>query len=305
MGRFIFRRFLQALLSILVLGVIVFILARVTGNPVDLLLPADATEQDRQYMIKQLGLDRPYHIQFVEFFGNALRGDLGKSIRFGRPTTELFFSRLPNTLRLAGASMLITLLIAIPLGVLAGANRGTRLDNAARVFAVIGIAAPSFWVGLVLMDIFAVRLMWLPAARMGGLDHYILPAFALGFASVAAGTRLLRSSTVDIMDSEFVKLARIKGVSTPMVLWKHCLRNALIPFVTFMGMHTGVVLSGMIVIETVFAWPGVGRLAYEGIVFRDYPLVQTVVMIKGAIVIFINLFVDVLYGYIDPRIRVS
>ncbi|MBM2824925.1 MAG: transporter permease [Dehalococcoidales bacterium] len=305
MGHFIISRLLQALLAIVVLGIFVFILARMTGNPVDLLLPADATEEDRQYMIKQLGLDRPYHVQFVEFFGGALRGDFGKSIRFGRPTTELFFSRLPNTLKLAGVSLIFSIIIAIPLGVLAGANRGTRLDSGARVLAVIGISAPSFWVGLVMMDIFAVRLGWLPAARMGGIDHYILPSIALGLGSVAAGTRLLRSSTVDIMDSEFVKLARIKGVSTPVVLWKHCLRNALIPYMTSLGMHVGVMLSGAIVIETVFAWPGVGRLAYEGIVFRDYPLVQTVVMIKGALVILTNLVVDILYGYVDPRIRVT
>ncbi len=305
MGRFIFRRVMQTLMALAILGIIVFILARVAGNPVDLLLPADATEADRQYMIHQLGLDRPYHIQFLEYAGGLLRGDFGKSIRFGRPASELFFERLPNTFRLVSLSLVLAVLIAVPLGVIAGANRGTSIDTTARVLAVVGIAAPAFWVGLVLMDVFAVRLEWLPAARMGGINHYILPAFSLGFMTLAAGTRLLRSSTVEVMDSEFVKLARIKGVSTPMVLWKHCMRNALIPFVTYLGVQMGVLLSGAIVIETVFAWPGVGRLAYEGIIFRDYPLVQTVVLLKGSIIITINLIVDILYGYIDPRIRLS
>ncbi|MBM2825728.1 MAG: transporter permease [Dehalococcoidales bacterium] len=256
-------------------------------------------------MIKQLGLDRPYHIQFIEFIGGLLHGDFGKSIRFGRPTTELFWSRLPNTLRLSGLAILLSISMAIPLGVLAGANRGSPLDTWTRVFAVIGIAAPSFWVGLMLMDVFAVRLMWLPAARMGGLDHYILPAFSLAFATLAAGMRLLRSSTVDLMDSEFIKLARIKGLSTPVVLWKHALRNALIPYMTFVGMQMGVIFSGTIVIETVFAWPGVGRLAYEGIVFRDYPLVQTCAIMQSIFIVGLNLAVDIAYGYVDPRIRVT
>ncbi|MDP2917257.1 MAG: ABC transporter permease, partial [Dehalococcoidia bacterium] len=298
-----YMRFLQALLSLLILGSIVFVLARLTGNPVDLLLPADATEADRQYMIHQLGLDRPYPIQFYEFITNALRGDLGKSIRFGRPATELFMERLPNSLRLAGVAFLFAILAAIPLGVLAGSHRATNIDSATRLFSVIGIAAPSFWVGLVLMDVFAVRLGVLPAARMGGIDHYILPAFSLSFFVLAGMTRLLRSSVVENMDSEFVKLARIKGVSSTMVIWKHVLRNSLIPVLTFAGMYLGLLLSGAIVIETVFAWPGVGRLAYEGIIFRDYPLVQSVVMIKGAMIIGINLLVDILYSYVDPRIR--
>jgi peptide/nickel transport system permease protein len=296
---------MQAILSVFVLGVIVFILARVTGNPVDLLLPSDATEADREYMIHQLGLDQPYTVQFVEYFGGILHGDFGTSIRFGRPASELFFERLPNTLRLVGVAMLFAILVAVPLGVISGANRATPIDSLSRVFSVIGIAAPSFWVALVLMDLFAVKLEWLPAARMGGPSHYVLPAFSLALMTLAGGVRLLRSSTVEVMDSEFVKLARIKGVSTPVVLWKHTLRNALIPFVTFIGVNIGHLLSGAIVIETVFAWPGVGRLAYEGIIFRDYPLVQCNVILAGIIIIFVNLIVDILYGYIDPRIRLS
>ncbi len=305
MTRYIFKRFFQGLISLFILVLVVFILARVTGNPVDLLLPADATEADREYMIKQLGLDRPYPVQFYDFVTKAVRGDLGNSIRFDRSATGLFFERLPNSLRLSGVAFLIAVLIAIPLGVITGTNRDRPLDRIGSVVAVLGIAAPSFWVGLILMDIFAVRLGWLPASRMGGFDHYILPAFSLSFFVLAGMTRLLRSSMIDVLDSEFVKLARIKGLSRNIVIWKHCLRNCLIPVVTFMGMYIGLLLSGAIVIETVFAWPGVGRLAYEGIIFRDYPLVQAVVILKGAIIIGINLAVDIMYGYIDPRIRLG
>lgn len=303
MKRYIFRRFIQTLISLLILATVIFVLARVSGNPVDLMLPQYASEEDREHMIKQLGLDRPYHIQFYEFITSALRGDMGNSIRFGRPTTELFMERLPNTLRLSGVALLFAFGIGIPLGILAGSKRGTQADSFARGVAVIGIAAPSFWVGLVLMNIFAVHLGLLPAARMGGIEHYILPGFSLSLFALAGTTRLLRSSVIENLDSEYVKFARTKGVSARMVLWKHVLKNSLIPVVTFAGMQITGMVSGSVVIETVFAWPGVGRLAYEGLVNRDYPLVQSVILIKASMVIVANFVVDILYGYIDPRIR--
>ncbi len=305
MGRYIFKRFIQGIISLLVLAVIIFILARMTGNPVDLLLPSDATEADREYMIHQLGLDRPYHIQFVEFMGRLVVGDFGNSIRFGRPASELYWERLPNSLKLIAVGFTFALVIALPLGVITGANRNTWIDRVGSVIAVIGIAAPSFWVGLVLMDFFSVRLGWLPSARMGGPEHYVLPGFSMCFFVLAGQARLLRSGMIETLDSEFVKLARIKGVSHMTILWRHCLRNALVPVLTFLGMYLGLMIGGGIVIETVFAWPGAGRLAYEGIIFRDYPLVQAVVIMHGAILIAINFVVDVLYSVVDPRIRVS
>ena len=303
MARYVARRFIQGLVSLFVLGTIVFVLARLTGNPVDLLLPPDATLADRQYMIEQLGLDRPYPVQYLEFAVATLKGDLGTSIKFKRPVTELFFDRLPNSLGLIAFALLIALCMGLPLGVLAGTNQGKPIDRIARVLAVIGIAAPSFWVGLVLMEVFAVQLRVLPSARMGGIDHYILPGFTLSFMVVAGMVRLLRSGMIEALDSEFVKLARIKGVSRRMVIWRHCLRNSLIPVVTFVGMHVALMLGGAIVVETIFAWPGVGRLAYEGIQGRDYPLVQGVVLMKGAMIVGMNFLVDVSYSYIDPRIR--
>ena len=303
MGRYIFKRAIQGIIALFVLSTLVFILARATGNPVDLLLPSDATEEDRAHVIHQLGLDKPYHIQYWEFISNALQGDMGESIKYGRSTTELFFERLPNTLKLIAVGFVFAFLIAIPLGVIAGSRRGTTIDSLARLIAVIGIAAPNFWVALVLMQIFAVQLGVLPSARMGGFDHYILPAFSMSFFVIAGMVRLLRSSMIEVLDSEFVKLARIKGVSQSMVIWKHCLRNSLVPVLTFAGMYVAILIGGAIVTESIFAWPGVGRLAYEGIMSRDYPLVQAVILMKGVLIIFINFVVDIMYSYVDPRIR--
>ncbi len=303
MAKFVLRRFLHGLVSLFILGTVVFFLARLIGNPVDLLLPPDATEVDRQRMIEQLGLDKPYPVQYVTYLADTLTGNLGTSIKFKRPVTELFFERLPNSLSLIFFAMVIALVVGLPLGVLAGTNQGKLIDRVSSGFAVIGIAAPSFWVGLVLMNIFAVQLRVLPSARMGDIDHYVLPGITLALMVVPGMVRLLRSGMIEALDSEFVKLARIKGVTRRMVIWKHCLRNSLIPVVTFVGMHLALMLGGAIVVETIFAWPGVGRLAYEGIQARDYPLVQGVVLIKGALIVFMNLLVDISYSYIDPRIR--
>jgi peptide/nickel transport system permease protein len=303
MTRYILKRFLQGLVSLFVLATIVFTLTRLTGNPVDLLLPPDATFDEQQRMIELLGLDKPYPVQFAEFLSATLQGNLGTSFKFGRPVTELFFERLPNSLRLIFFALLISLGLGLPLGVLAGTNREKPVDRITTGFAVAGIAAPSFWVGLVLMEAFAVRLGVLPSARMGGIEHYILPGLTLGLIVIPGMVRLLRSGMIEALDSEYVKLARIKGVSRRTVIWKHCLRNSLIPVVSFVGMRIALMLGGAIVVETVFAWPGVGRLAYEGIQGRDYPLVQGVVLMKGAMIVFINFLVDVSYSYIDPRIR--
>lgn len=303
MGRYIFRRAVQGLIALAILVSIVFILTRMTGNPVDLLLPPDATEADRQYMIHQLGLDRPYPVQYIEFITDAVRGDLGKSIRFQIPVMELIGQRLPNSLRLVGFGLGLAILFGIPLGVLAGTHRGGISDKAIQVVAAIGIAAPSFWIALVLIQVFAVNLRVLPSSRIGGFDHYILPGVALSLMSMAGMMRMLRSSMIDILDSDFIKLARIKGVSHRAVIWKHALRNSLISAVTFGGMQLALMVGGSIVIETIFAWPGAGRLAYEGIIYRDYPLVQAVVLIHGGLIVAVNFTIDLLYSVIDPRIR--
>jgi peptide/nickel transport system permease protein len=297
------RRLLQGVVLLFVLALIVFALARVTGNPADLMLPDDASAEDRADLMRTLGLDRPLHEQLLTFLGGAVRGDLGRSIRYRKPAVEVFFERLPNTLTLVPLALVSAVLVSIPLGLLAAAYRGTMIDRVCSAVAVLGIATPSFWLGIVLIYVFSITLGWLPSARMGGPAHYVLPVITLSAFLVAGMMRLVRSSVLEVLDSEFVKLARIKGLSSTVVLWKHCLRNALIPVVTLFGVFFALLVTGAIVTETVFAWPGVGRLAYEAVIFRDYPLLQAVILLKAIIVLSVNLAVDVLYAYLDPRVR--
>jgi peptide/nickel transport system permease protein len=301
--RYILGRLLQGAVLLFVLALVIFALARVTGNPADLLLPEDATREDRADLLRTLGLDRPVHEQLVVFLSGAVRGDLGQSIRYRKPAVEVFFERLPNTLTLLPLALATAILVSVPLGVVAAVHRGTFIDRCCSAVAVIGIATPSFWLGIVLIYVFSIQLGWLPSARMGGPSHYVLPVVTLSAFLVAGMMRLVRSSMLEVLDSEFVKLARIKGLSQTVVVWKHCLRNALIPVVTLFGVFFALLVTGAIVTETVFAWPGVGRLTYEAVIFRDYPLLQAVILLKAVIVLAVNLAIDVLYAYLDPRVR--
>ena len=303
MQRYILRRVVQSVALLFVLALIIFALARVSGNPADLLLREDATQEDRAHLLRVLGLDRPVHEQLYLFLAGALRGDLGESIRYRKPAVEVFFERLPNTLKLLPLAMVGALGIAIPLGVLAAVYRGTFVDRASGAIAVLGLATPSFWLGIVLIYIFSIKLGVLPSSRMGGPSHYVLPAITPGLFLVAGMMRLVRSSLLEVMGSEFVKLARIKGLSQTVVIWKHCLSNALIPVTTLFGVYFALLITGAIVTETVFAWPGVGRLTYEAVIFRDYPMLQAVILLKAIIVLGVNLSVDILYAYLDPRVR--
>ncbi len=305
MKRYILKRLLQGIVLLFLVATIVFFLGRLTGNPVDLMLPEGATPEDRLTMIKALGLDGSLYQQFLIFIGNALRGDLGTSIRMREPTVDVFFSRLPNTLAIIPWAILLAMAVGIPLGVIAALNRGNIVDRAAGAVAVLGIATPSFWLGVVLIFVFSVQLGWLPSGRMGGPQHYVLPVITLGSFLVAGFMRLVRSSMLEVMNAEFVKLARIKGLSEPVVIWKHCLRNALIPVLTLWGVFVGNLITGAIVTETVFAWPGVGRLTYEAVIYRDFPLLQAIIILKSMLILSINLVVDILYAYVDPRIRLT
>ncbi|MCH9671985.1 MAG: ABC transporter permease [Gammaproteobacteria bacterium] len=282
---------------------IVFFVGRMTGNPVDLMLPEDATEEEREDMIKRLNLDGTVMEQFQVFVADAVRGDLGDSIRYRQPVTDIFFSRLPNTLLMIPPAMILALAMAIPLGILSALHRGGWLDRISGSIAVLGIATPNFWLGIVLIYIFSVSLGWLPSGRMGGVAHYVLPTITLGTFLVAGFMRLIRSSMLEALDTEYVKLARIKGLSEFSVVWKHGLRNALIPVLSLWGVFMGGLVTGAIVTETVFAWPGIGRLTYEAVIFRDYPLLQSVIIMDAVLILFINLLVDILYAYVDPRIR--
>jgi peptide/nickel transport system permease protein len=305
MKRYIVQRLLQGVVLLFLVATLVFFLGRLTGNPVDLMLPEGSTPEDRITMMRALGLDGPLLHQFVIFIGNAVHGDLGTSIRMREPTVDVFFSRLPNTLALIPWAILLAMGLGIPLGVIASLNRGNLLDRVAGTIAVLGIATPGFWLGIVLIFVFSVQLGWLPSGRMGGPEHYVLPVITLAVFLIAGFMRIVRSSMLEVLDSEFIKLARIKGLSEGMVIWKHCLRNALVPVLTLWGVFVGNLITGAIITETVFAWPGIGRLTYEAVIYRDFPLLQACIILKAMLILIINLGVDILYAYVDPRIRLA
>ena len=303
MRRFLAVRLVQSLATLLLLSLAIFVLARATGDPLSLVLPLAATEEDYTNARRYLGLDRPLPEQYVSFLVRAARGDFGTSLRARRPVNDLLRERFPNSLKLAGFAMALSLLVAFPLGVAAAARKGTPVDTAAKTVAALGQALPTFWVGIVLIEVVAGRLQWLPAGGTGGLAHYVLPGVTLGWFVLAGLMRLLRSSVLEVLDADYVRTARAKGAAEWTVVWRHALRNALIPVVTFAGVSFAILVTTAVVVETVFAWPGMGRLAYEAISGRDFPVIQAVVLVTGAVVAAVNLAVDLLYVWIDPRIR--
>jgi peptide/nickel transport system permease protein len=304
MQRYIARRVLQSVLALLAMSVIVFTLARITGNPLDVMLPLEATREDYERVSKHWGLDQPLTTQYFIFLTKALGGDFGNSWKWpGHSAMGLVWQRLPATLQLAGFALLVSVLIALPIGVLAAVMKGTVWDSAAKIIALLGQSLPAFWLGIVLMWIFAVHLGWFPTSGKGGLSHMVLPAITLGWFQVAALMRLTRSSMLEVLDSEFVKLSRIKGLSEWKVVWKHCLRNAAIAPLTFFAIIAGVLMTGAVVTESVFSWPGTGLLVVDAVRARDFQVVQAVVIVFAGIFILTNLLVDILYAYLDPRIR--
>ncbi len=297
-------RLLQAFLTLLLTSVVVFVLARTSGNPVDLVLPAEATPAERQAFIERNGFDRPLPVQYAVFITGALQGDFGISIRTRQPAVDLVMQRLPRTLALATVGLLVALAISVPVGVMAAAYRGSGWDRFGQSFALLGQSVPAFWLGIILILVFSIHLKWLPSSGVGGWRNYVLPAIVLGWSISAGIVRLLRSSMLDVLGTEFVKLARAKGLSERRVVWKHALRNALIPVVTFIGFMYGVIIASAVVVEVVFGWPGLGYLAYESTLWRDFPVLQCAVLVYTAIIVGINLLVDACYGLIDPRVRV-
>ena len=303
MRKFIVRRLGYAVLSLLLLSVIIFFFVRVTGDPTTLLVEPGASKGDLEALRAQLGLDRPLLTQYASFMANLLRGDFGQSFYYRTSVLELYLSRLPYSLMLAVAAMIFSLVIGIPSGILAAVRVNRWWDSAGKVFSLLGLSLPSFWVGLLLILFFSVYLGWLPSSGSGGLAHLIMPAFALGWYFAAAHMRLTRSSMLEVLGSEYVKLARLKGLPEALVIAKHAFKNALIPVLTLAGINLILMVNVAVVVETVFAWPGVGRLLYEGITFRDFPIVQATVLLGGVMIVVVNLVVDVLYAVIDPRIR--
>ena len=303
MQRYIVMRIGQSLIALLILSMIIFALGRVSGDPVILLLPPDATQEAEDILRRSLGLDQSWPVQYWKFISNALRFDFGDSIKAKRPVMDLIGPKIGNSLRLGLTAMVITLAIGIPLGVLAAVKRDTFFDGGAKLIAVLGQSLPQFWVGIMLIQLFTVQLDLLPAAGTGGITHYIMPAFTLGWWVAAAIMRLLRSSMLEALDGEYIKMARIKGLPEWKIVWKHTFKNALIPVLTFAGTYLATFITGAILVETVFAWPGLGRLVYDSIIWRDFPVLQSLVLMIAAAVITVNLAVDIAYAYIDPRIR--
>jgi peptide/nickel transport system permease protein len=305
MKQYIGKRVGYCLLSLFLLSLTIFFFVRVTGDPATLLVEPGASQADMDAIRRQFGLDQPLWVQYGIFMSSLAHGDLGQSFYYRTPVLELYLSRLPNSLYLAVVAMALSLAIGIPSGVFASVRVGRFWDNAGKMFALLGLSLPSFWVGLVLILVFSVYLGWLPSSGAGTPLHLIMPAFALGWYFAAAHMRLTRSSMLEVLGSEYVKLARLKGLPQSLVIGKHAFKNALIPVLTLAGINLVIMVNVAVVVEVVFAWPGIGRLLYEGITFRDFPVVQGVVLMGGAMIVIVNLVVDILYAVIDPRIRLE
>ena len=304
MQRFLMRRFLMIIVTLIAVSMIIFIMARVTGDPRVLLLDENASQEQWERMGEELGLDKPYYHQYLLFMKDVLRGDFGESIKLQEPVMTAIAGRIWPTVQLGGGAFLLALLVGIPLGVLSAVRRGSAVDQLGRVIAMVGQAAPSFWLGIMFMFFFAVKLGWVPPSGQEGWNSIILPMVTLAWGGFLAGSlRLMRSAMLDVMDSEYIKLAKAKGVSARSLIWKHAFRNGLIPPLTLAGVSMPAILTGSITTELVFAWPGMGQLAIQALYTSDYPLLQGLTIMFTLGYCAIALAVDVLYAYIDPRIR--
>ncbi len=304
MQRYIMIRLVQSIFTLIGVSIIVFSLARLSGNPLDVLLPDEADDETFLRISELWGLNDPWYIQYFTFVKNASRGEFGPSFKWqGRTAMELVLLHLPATLQLAFISIAVSVMLAVPIGVMSAVKKGTMLDTVGKLIALLGQSLPSFWLAIVLIWIFAVLLGWFPTSGRGGVSNMVLPAVAMGWFSVASFMRLTRSSMLNVLDSEYIKLARIKGLPEWKVVWKHGLKNAAIPPLTVFGAIVVGQMTGSVTIETVFAWPGVGLLALQAVNARDYQVIQAVTMFISVLFIGMNLLIDILYAYIDPRIR--
>ena len=300
---FLLRRLIYSAVAAFAATALVFGLSRVQGDPRYLYLTGYATQEQLDAWGKKWGLDKPLVVQYGVWVWRSLHGDFGESLETSRPTMDLVIERIPGTLQLALPAWVLAIAVGIPLGVLSAVKRHGIWDYGGRAFAILGQALPPFWTGIILILVFAVALDWLPSGTRGGLDHYVLPVITLGWAAAAGYLRLMRSSMLDVLDSEYVKFARAKGASHSVVIWKHAAKNAIIPPLTYAGLLLAGFVSGTVVTETVFAWPGLGRLAVAAVVANDFPVMTAVVLIFTLIYVVVMLFVDVAYAYVDPRIR--
>jgi peptide/nickel transport system permease protein len=305
MRQFIFRRVLYSVVTLMILSLTIFAVVRLTGDPATLMTEPGARPEDIARVRTQWGLDLPWPVQYLQFVQNIVLGDLGVSFNYRIPVVELYFERLPNSLQLAFAATLISLLIGIPAGLISAVRVNSSWDNLGKGVALLGLSIPGFWLGLVLILVFSVWLELLPTGGKGDWRNVVMPSVALGWYFAASLLRLTRSSMLEVLRSEYIKLARLKGLPGYVVIAMHGFKNALIPVLSLAGVNLVVMINTAVIIEVIFAWPGIGRLLFEGIFQRDFPLVQGVVVLAGCMIVLVNLIIDILYAYIDPRIRLT
>ena len=318
---YILRRLGEGIITLIALSFVVFGSVHLTGDPAEFLIPITEAHDAKVYeeQRKAMGLDRPFIVQYADFLGKAVRLDFGKSFVNHFPIKDLLLERLPATVHLAVAGLILSFALGIPLGILSAVKRDSIFDKIGKAFAVFGLAAPQFWVAIMLIIVFGAMWGWLPTFGRGDVDgwipeaseipdmlyHLILPAFVLAITVIAAVMRLTRSAMLEVLDSDYVKFAQVKGLHDRTVIWKHAARNAMIPVLTFGGITIAGLLNGSVVVEVVFAWPGIGLLLLEGVVSRDFPLTEGAILLSGAFYIMSAVVIDILYGYVDPRVRVS
>lgn len=303
MTSYLLRRLWQFAIVILGVSAVTFAITNMTGNPAALLLPPDASAAQVEALTKRLGLDAPLHVQYWRFLSNAVQGDFGNSLRQGRPAMEVVLERAPATALLGLTALALSVLVALPVGTFSAIKRGTPFDTTATALVLMGQSLPSFWLGLMIILVFGVTLRWLPISGTGSLLHLVGPALTLSFFPTARNVRLLRSSVIETMTQDYVRTARAKGVPEHKVIRKHVLRNALIPFVTVVALQIGFLLGGAVIVETIFAWPGIGRLMIQAVQGRDFPVIQAGVILIATTFMVVNLLTDLLYGALNPRIR--
>lgn len=310
MGRYIIKRLVESIITLWLITLAVFFILRLGGgNPIEYMLPPEATQADIDKLTQAYGFDKPLPQQYLIFNRKLLRGDLGNALAWDkRPTVEVVWDRVPATLQLTSASMIFAVILGILIGAISAARPDSLFDRVGRVVAVTGQSMPVFWVGLLLILFFSVYLGWLPSA--GGIDRLgwkgiIMPALSLGFFLVASHMRIVRSTMLEVLESDYIKMVRAKGLPRRLVIWKHAFKNASIPVFTLFFVNFAALISGAVVTETIFAWPGIGRLLVDSLILRDYPTTQTVIFFAAAFIVFINILVDIMYAWLDPRIRVA
>ncbi|HEY3066886.1 MAG TPA: nickel ABC transporter permease [Methylomirabilota bacterium] len=300
---YLLRRLWQSLVVLLGVSFVVFFILHLTGDPAAVLLPPEATAEDLRQFREQMGFNDPFIVQYGRFLRGALHGDFGLSVRHGEPAFDLVIERMPATFQLSGAALALALCIAIPAGIVSAVRRNSALDYVSTIVALLGQSMPTFWLGIMLILLFSVQWNLLPSSGRGTFSHLILPAVTLGLFTTARIARLTRSGMLEVLNQDYIRTARAKGVNGPPVVWKHALKNAAIPIVTIVGIELGTLLGGSVITETIFAWPGVGRLSVQAIANRDYPVVQAAVFLLSTTFVVVNLLVDLVYTYLDPRIR--